>query len=135
MTQSRRIWTKLSLVLMSVVSGIALTVLLAATPVQAASMTQCQPVATLSSLKACVHHAAQVGGITSAHVTHTLLEQVKSAQEAVEDHHSGAAIERLEQFMHEVRVQTGVSIQPDHAAHLIMHAQLVINALESAPKR
>jgi hypothetical protein len=84
----------------------------------------------IDSLEACVKHAASQGFITSKWVSHSLLAKLDAAEEAVNDDHTSQAIHLLKAFIHEVEAQSGKHIVPMHAKHLVMHAQMVIQALE-----
>jgi predicted negative regulator of RcsB-dependent stress response len=85
---------------------------------------------TIASLKTCVKHAAAQGFINSKEVTHRLLVKLDAAEEAVNDDYTSQAIHLLKAFIHEVKAQSGKSIVAMHAEHLVMHAQMVIHALE-----
>ena len=86
--------------------------------------------ATIDSLETCVKHAEAMGHITSKHVARTLLAKLDNAEEAIEDDHTGTAIWWIHEFIHEVKDQSGKHIVPMHAMHLVMHAEMVIQALE-----
>jgi hypothetical protein len=85
---------------------------------------------TLDSLKMCVKHAAAEGFINSEEVMHRLLAKLDMAEEAVDDGYTSQAIHLLRAFIHEVKAQSGKHIVSVHAEHLVMHAQMVIQALE-----
>jgi hypothetical protein len=85
---------------------------------------------TIDSLEACVEHAASQGIINSKGVTHSLLAKLEAAEEAVRDDHTSQAIHLLRAFIHEVEAQSGKHIDPMHAQDMVMHAQMVIEALE-----
>lgn len=85
---------------------------------------------TIDSLEACVEHVASQGFINSKAVTHSLLAKLDAAEEAVDDDHTSQAIHLLRAFIHEVEAQSGKHIDPMHAEHLVMHARMVIQALE-----
>lgn len=86
--------------------------------------------ATLDSLETCVKHAKAMGHIDSKHVAHTLLGKLERAEDAIADGHTGTAIWWLTAFIHEVKTQSGKHIVPMHAMHLVMHAEMVIQALQ-----
>jgi predicted negative regulator of RcsB-dependent stress response len=85
---------------------------------------------TIDSLKMCVKHAAAQGFINSKGVTYSLLAKLDLAEVAVKDDCTSQAIDLLEAFIHEVKAQSGKHIESMHAEHLVMHAQMVIQALE-----
>lgn len=85
---------------------------------------------TLDSLKMCVKHAAAEGFINSEEVMHRLLAKLDMAEEAVDDGYTSQAIHLLRAFIREVKAQSGKHIVSVHAEHLVMHAQMVIQALE-----
>lgn len=84
---------------------------------------------TLTDLRACVVHAAEIGHIDNAGVAHSLLAKLDAAQAAVERGQNAVAIHQLEAFIHEVEAQSGKHIDAEHAAHMIDHARMVIDAL------
>ncbi len=86
--------------------------------------------ATIDSLEMCVKHAADQGHIDSQDVAHTLLVKLDKAEDALADDHTGKAIHWLNAFIHEVKEQSGKHIVPMHADALVMHANMVIEALE-----
>jgi hypothetical protein len=90
----------------------------------------CVHSATIDSLEVCVKHAEEMGHITSQYIAHTLLVKLDRAEEALEDGHTGTAIWWLKAFIHEVKTQSGKHIIPMHAMHLVMHAEMVIQALQ-----
>ena len=98
-------------------------------PAQAQSMEACSHDPTISSLRDCVQHAAQVGHIDNSGVAYSLIIKLGTAQLALERGQSGAAINLLEAFVSQVRAQAGKHIHQEHANHMLMHAQEVIQAL------
>ena len=89
----------------------------------------CVHAPTIDSLETCVEHAASQGFITNQGVAHSLLAKLDAAEEALEHGHTSQAISKLRAFIHEVQAQAGRHIDPKHAQHMVMHAQLVIQAL------
>lgn len=75
-------------------------------------------------------YAASQGIISSKGVAHSLLAKLDATEEAVRDDHPSQAIQLLRAFIHEVEAQSGKHIDLIHAKHLVLHAQLVIQALE-----
>jgi hypothetical protein len=112
---------------------IALTLLMlgliAPVPARAQEMDDCSPEATIQSLRACVQHAAQLGHIDNRGVARSLLAKLDAAQAALDGGRPELAVNRLEAFVREVRAQAGKHILQEHAEHLLMHAQAVIQEL------
>ena len=112
---------------------IALTVLvlglIAPVPARAQAMDDCLHEATIQSLRACVHHAAEHGHIDNQGITRSLLAKLDAAQAAVDRGQPEVAVNLLEAFAREVRAQSGKHILQEHAEHLLIHAQAVIQAL------
>jgi hypothetical protein len=92
---------------------------------------ECVHAPTISSLRTCVQHAADQGFIDNQGVTNSLLAQLDAAQAALDHGQTGAAISLLNAFIHEVQAQAGKHIKQTHAEDLVMHAQMVIQALKS----
>jgi hexosaminidase len=84
---------------------------------------------TVDSLYHCVHHAIEMGHISNVGVGNSLLAKVDAAQAAVDRGQPKVAVRILGAFIHEVEAQAAVHIDPEHAAHMIMHAEMVIDAL------
>jgi hypothetical protein len=103
--------------------------LLASGTARAQANVVCVHEPTISSLRACVQHAADEGFIDNQGVTNSLLAKLDAAQAALDRGQTGVAINLLNAFIHEVQAQAGKHIQQEHAQHLVMHAQLVIQAL------
>jgi hypothetical protein len=103
--------------------------LFAPLPAQAQPMDECPHEATIQSLRMCVQHAAELGHIDNQGVTTSLLAKLNAAQAAVDRGQNAVAIDILEAFVREVRAQSGTHILQEHAEHLLMHAQAVIEAL------
>jgi hypothetical protein len=98
---------------------------------QTTSMDGCVHQPTIDTLQACVDHAADQGFINNSGVTRSLLAKLDSAENALSHGRTSGAINTLNAFISEVRAQSGKYIVPIHAVHLVMHAQLVIHALEN----
>ncbi len=103
--------------------------LVAVRPAAAADMTMCEQ-ATIQALHQCVTHAYAMGYIDNAGVAQSLLAKLDAAQAAVDRNQPAVAVHLLQAFVREVRVQAGRHIQAAPAAHMIMHAQQVIAALQ-----
>jgi cell division FtsZ-interacting protein ZapD len=84
---------------------------------------------TVESLHHCVMHAYDMGHITSAGVETSLLAKLDAAQAALDRGQPNVAIKQLNAFVAEVNAQSGVTIDAEHAGHLVMHAENVIAAL------
>jgi transcriptional regulatory protein LevR len=99
--------------------------------VAAADEMQCpgEGMTTVQSLAQCVQHASDMGLIDNAGVTTSLLSEIAAAQAALDNVRPAAAIQILQAFINEVQAQSGVHIEAAHAQHMIMHAQMVIDAL------
>jgi hypothetical protein len=98
---------------------------------QTTGMDGCIHQPTIVTLEACVNHASDQGFINSRWVTWSLLVKLDSAENALRHGRTSSAINTLNAFISEVRAQSGKHIVPMHAMHLVMHAQLVIHALEN----
>jgi hypothetical protein len=59
------------------------------------------------------------------------LAELQAAQVALDRGRPRVAVALLEVFITEVRALSGKAIEPEHAAHMIEHARLVIQALHS----
>ena len=103
--------------------------LIAPVPAQA-QMDHCSHDATIQSLRACVHHAAAEGHIDNQGVTRSLLAKLDTAKAAQGRGQPEVALNLLEAFVREVRAQSGKHIVQEHAGHLLMHAQTVIQSLD-----
>lgn len=89
----------------------------------------CALTPTIASLTTCVEHAASQGLITSQGVANSLLAELNAAQAALDRGQTSVAINDLQAFIYEVQAQAGKHIDSMHAQHMVMHAQLVIQAL------
>ena len=84
---------------------------------------------TVQGLTMCVEHAVSMGAITDQGVATSLLAKLSAAQSAVDRGQPAVAARILQAFINEVQAQSGIHIDAEHAAHMIMHAQAVIAAL------
>ncbi len=123
---------KLRFVVVGLVALLAVGGFTLITPANARAQTGdgCVHQPTIGSLTMCVKHAAAQGFINSKEVTHRLLAKLDMAEEAVKDDCTSRAIHLLKAFIHEVKAQSGKHIASVHAKYLVMHAQMVIQALE-----
>jgi hypothetical protein len=96
----------------------------------AAQMEMCDHTPTVAALRHCVMHAAEMGHITSAGVAQSLFAKLDGAQAALDRGQPAVAVNKLRAFIQEVRAQAGRHIEAQHAAHMIMHAEHVIAALQ-----
>ena len=103
--------------------------LLAPGTARAQTSDDCVHAPTISSLRTCVQHAADQGFIDNQGVTNSLLAKLDAAQTAQDRGQTGAAIKLLNSFIHVVQAQADKHIEQEHAQHLVMHAQLVIQAI------
>jgi len=98
--------------------------------VAAQTAPDCPLTLTIGALRECVQHAADMGHITNQGVAGSLLAELKSAQTALDRGQPRVAIALLRVFVREVKALSGRLIEPVHAAHMVEHAQLVIQALQ-----
>ena len=94
------------------------------------AMGTCTHEATVASLRLCVRHAANQGFIDNQGITRSLLAKLDAAQAAVERGQPVVATKILAAFVRQVEAQTGKHIASPHAEHLVMHAAMVIEALQ-----
>ncbi len=116
----------LALVLFVSLVGVGL---LAPGTARAQTSDDCVHAPTISSLRTCVQHAADQGFIDNQGITNSLLAKLDAAQAAQDRGQTGAVINLLNAFIHGVQAQADKHIEQEHAQHLVMHAQLVIQAL------
>jgi FIMAH domain len=114
-----------------IVTALASFSLIATGTARAQTTDECGQATTIASLVACVEHCAQQGFINNQGVTNSLLAKLDAAQAAQDSGQTSAAINDLRAFVHEVQAQAGKHIVQEHAQHMVMHAQLVIQALEN----
>ena len=104
--------------------------LVGARPALADMEMQCtEDMTTVASLQMCVQHAYDQGFIYNKGVATSLLTQLDNAQAAVDAGQTGVAISILQTFIVQVESLAGVQIDPDHAQHMVHHAEMVIEAL------
>lgn len=85
--------------------------------------------ATIESLRHCVEHASMMGHIDNEGVANSLLAKLSAAQAAVNRGEPDVAANILAAFVSEVQAQSGQHIATEHAGHMAMHAEQVIDAL------
>jgi hypothetical protein len=100
-----------------------------ARPAAADEMDMCDT-PTVQALHHCVLHAVEMGHIDNAGVARSLLAKLDGAQAALDRNQPAVAVNKLQAFIREVQAQAGRHIQAEHAAHMIMHAENVIAALQ-----
>jgi hypothetical protein len=84
---------------------------------------------TIESLRHCVMHAYEMGHITSAGTEKSLLAKLDAAQASLDRGQAKVAVKQLNAFINEVNEEAGLTIDAEHATHLVMHAENVIAAL------
>ena len=84
---------------------------------------------TVASLQECVNHAYAMGHIDNKGVAKSLLIKLDAAKAAVDRGQDDVAINNLDAFIIAVESQSGKHIAAEHAAHLIHHAAMVLDAL------
>jgi FIMAH domain-containing protein len=98
--------------------------------VLADSMDSCmQP--GIQGLTMCVQHCAAEGQIANQGVTQSLLSKFNAAQTALDRRQTYVAVNELQAFVQEVQAQAGKQIAAEHAQHMVMHAEMVIEALQA----
>ncbi|HEV2235526.1 MAG TPA: hypothetical protein VGR57_02595, partial [Ktedonobacterales bacterium] len=83
----------------------------------------CLPEATITSLRECVRHTAEMGFIDNAGVTVSLLSKLDAAASAADRGQPLVAVQAIQAFEKEVSAQAGTHIDAEHAAHMLFHAQ------------
>jgi hypothetical protein len=90
---------------------------------------ECALTPTIAALTTCVEHAASQGIIDNQGVANSLLAKLDAAHAALDRGQKSVAINNLQAFISEVQAQAGKHIDSLHAQHMVLHAQLVIQAL------
>jgi hypothetical protein len=124
----KRLFVVVAVVLFALVAFIGFNLLTTGTA-RAQTADDCALTPTIASLTTCVEHAASQGIIDNQGVTKSLLAKLGAAQAAFDRGQTSVAINDLQAFIHEVQAQAGKHIVQEHAQHMVMHAQLVIQAL------
>ena len=110
--------------------AIVMLQLLFVLPLQAQMDSMCSgDMTTVASLQECVKHAYAMGHIDNKGIANSLLKKLVAAQAAVDRSQDDVAINNLDAFINAVEAQSGKHIAADHAAHMIHHAQMLIDAL------
>jgi hypothetical protein len=118
----------LALVTITALAGFSL---IATGTARAQTIDECALTPTIASLTTCVEHAASQGIIDNHGIANSLLHKLDAVQVAQDSGQTSVAINDLRVFIHEVQAQAGKHIVQEHAQHKVMHAQLVIQALEN----
>jgi hypothetical protein len=113
-----------------IVLAIAFLGVLAGGPAPAQAQDMCSHDPTIQSLRECVEHAVMEGHIDEGTLTQSLFAKLDAAQAALDRGQPAVAVQILQAFIYEVQAQAGVHIEAEHAAHMVMHAQDVIAALQ-----
>jgi hypothetical protein len=108
---------------------VALLMISFALPAPVAAQAEHECAITIAGLRECVQHAAEMGHITNRGITQSLLAKIDAAQAAADRGQPTVAISQLHAFIGEVGAQSGRFIIAEHAAHMIQHAEQVIDAL------
>jgi hypothetical protein len=126
----KRLLVVVALALFALVAFLGFNLLTPGTA-RAQTTDECALTPTIAALTTCVEHAASQGLITSQGVTNSLLAKLDAAQAALDRGQTSVAINDLQAFIYEVQAQSGKHIDSMHAQHMVMHAQLVIQALKN----
>jgi hypothetical protein len=116
----------LALVTITALAGFSL---IATGTARAQTTDECALTPTIAALTTCVEHAVSQGLITSQGVANSLLAKLNAAQAAQDRGQTSVAINDLQAFINEVQAQAGKHIDAMHAQHMVVHAQVVIQAL------
>ena len=110
---------------------VAILLLVAAVPIYAHDDGHTCPHsgATITDLSNCVAHAGAMGHIDNAGVLQGLQAKLAAASRAYDRGQVSVAVNNLNAFINLVDAQAGKHIDAAHAAHMIHHAQRVIDAL------
>ena len=98
---------------------------------QAMTLETCPMTPTIQALHDCVQHAVDQGLIANAGVATSQFAKLDAAQAALDRGQPTVAVQGLQAFIHAVGAQAGQHIDATHATHMILHAQLVIAALQA----
>jgi hypothetical protein len=88
-------------------------------------------VATIPSLQVCVQHVADMGFIDNQGVVQSLMATLDTAQATLDRGQPGVAVHTITAFEGEVIAQAGKHTDAGHAQHVVLHAQVVMQALEA----
>lgn len=116
--------------LLPVVVILSIVSLMITTPVLAADEHGCVHELTIQSLRNCVVHATDVGHIDNQGIANSLLAKLDAAQAALDRGQTKTAVNNLNAFVKAVDAQAGKHIVAEHAKHLVMHANQVIDKIK-----
>jgi hypothetical protein len=91
----------------------------------------CPLVATVPSLQVCIQHAADMEFVDNQGVVKSLMAKLDTVQAARDRGQPGVAVHMITAFEGEVIAQAGKHIDAGHAQHVVLHAQVVMPALEA----
>ena len=86
---------------------------------------------TIESLHHCVRHAAEMQHIDNDGIARSLEAKLEAAQAAQDRGQTEVSVRLLRAFIREADAQAGNHVEAEHADHMIQHALLVIEALQS----
>lgn len=128
----RHVQSRVTFVVLALIAMFAFVGLHAPAAFAQGSSDSCPLEAPVSSLHACVDHAAAMGVIDDHGVARSLLAKLDAAQAALDRDPPSVAVQLIQAFENKVNAQAGKHIDAEHAEHMLMHAQLVIQALEGS---
>lgn len=108
---------------------LAVSTLIAVAPIQAQTQDTCPHEATIAALHECVLHMEEHGFITNAGIARALHAKLDAAEAALDRNQAGVAINILEAVIHQLGAERGKHIVAEHADHLRVHTEMVIDAL------
>ena len=106
--------------------------LLTASTARAQATNECGSATTIDSLGTCVEHCKAQGFINDQGVANSLLVKLHAAQAAEDRGQTATAVNLLGAFINEVQAHASKHFAQPHADHMVMHAQMVISALEKS---
>jgi hypothetical protein len=98
-------------------------------PAYAATMTMCQHTTSIASLRACILHCDTMGYITDHALTEALLYGVDSAQTAVDQGWTDAALTNLQIVGTILQVESGHRILAVHAMDMLKLDQAIMQSI------
>lgn len=103
--------------------------LIAVAPTGAQTMDVCPHAATIAALHECVQHAEEQGFIDNPGIAGALHAKLDAAEAAANRNQPAVAVNIVQSFIRQLNAQSGKHIVAEHATHLQMHAEMVIDAL------
>jgi hypothetical protein len=118
---------------MRAIAAVALVTLglVLAAPAAAQEMDMCPHEPTVAALHTCVTHAVEHGHIDNRGIARSLHAKLRAADAALAAGDVEAAVEALGDFISQLDAQSGKHVDAEAAAHLRMHAETVIDALQA----